>query len=70
VSPAATLRRRRAIASYADTLRTRTILADTVAELRALARPLLDAGRPELAQPYLDEAEVLAEAAGAPMPTV
>jgi hypothetical protein len=68
VSPTAALRRRRAIAHYADSRRTRTRLADTAAELTSRAQPYLDAGRPDLAQPYLDEAEVLAEAAGAPLP--
>lgn len=70
MSPVATLRRRRAIAHYADTLRMRTALADTAAELRGRAAPHLAAGRPELAQPYLDEAEVLAEAARVPLPTL
>lgn len=70
MSPVAVLRRRRAVAHYADTLHTRLRLAETVAELHGRARPLLAAGRPDLAAGYLDEAEVLAEAAGAPLPSL
>lgn len=70
MSPVAVLRRRRAVARYADRLRTRTRLAESAAVLTDAARPYLDAGRPDLAQPYLDEAEVLAEAAREPLPAL
>lgn len=68
VSPTAALARRRAIARNADARRTRGSLADTAAELRGRAQPYLDAGRPELAEPYLDEADLMAEAARTPLP--
>lgn len=70
MSPAATLRRRRVDARHAEQARTRQAIARTAAELRGHAIVLTASGRRDLAQPYLDEAQVLAEAAGDPARTL
>lgn len=64
MSPVAILRHRRAAARHAEAVRTAAWLADTAAELRGRAVPFLAVGRLDLATPYLDEAEALAEIAG------
>jgi len=56
------LRRRRAVAQNESTLRTNDALFDAARDLRRRAQPFLTDGRPELAQPYLDEAEVFESA--------
>ena len=55
MSPAATLRYRRARLARAETARTRAGLSDAASGLRSLAQEQIDAGRPDLARPYLDE---------------
>lgn len=67
MSPAAVLRRRRAVARYADRLRVNDGLFDAGRDLRRRAQVQLNAGRPDLAQPYLDEAELF-ESAAQPLP--
>lgn len=67
MSPAATLARRRSLARRADTRRTRGSFADTAAELRGRAQPYLDAGRPDLAAGYLDEAALFDLASTGPL---
>jgi hypothetical protein len=56
------LRRRRAIAEHEHTLRTNDALFQAGRELRREAQTYLNAGRPDLAQPYIEEA-LLFEAA-------
>lgn len=68
-SPAAVLRRRRAIARYADRRHANDRLRSVGGDLRRAAQPMLDAGRPDLAQPYLDEAELF-ESAAQPLPSL
>lgn len=50
------LRRRRAVARHRDTLRTNDALYDAARDLRRRAQADLNAGRPDLAQPFIDEA--------------
>ncbi len=50
------LRRRRAVAEHEHTLRTNDSLAESARQLRREAQAYLNAGRPDLAQPYIDEA--------------
>lgn len=56
------LRRRRLVADHEHALRTNDSLAAAAREQRRLAQRYLNAGRPDLAQPYIDEA-LLFEAA-------
>jgi uncharacterized protein YqeY len=56
------LRRRRAIVDHEHTLRTNDALADASRALRREAQAYLNAGRPDLAQPYIDEAQVFESA--------
>lgn len=56
------MRRRRAVADHADALRVNDSLADTARELRRRAQGHLNDGRPDLAQPYIDEAELFESA--------
>lgn len=50
------LRRRRAVRRHEDALRTNDALYDLSRELRRRAQAQLNAGRPDLAQPFIDEA--------------
>lgn len=50
------LRRRRLMREHEHTLRTNDALADAARDLRREAQAYLNAGRPDLAQPYIDEA--------------
>lgn len=50
------LRRRRLVAEHEHTLRTNDSLAEAAREQRRIAQGYLNAGRPDLAQPYIDEA--------------
>lgn len=52
------LRRRRAAVEHEHTLRTNDALARASRDLRREAQAYLNAGRPDLAQPYIDEAQV------------
>jgi hypothetical protein len=61
-SPAAVLRRRRKVARYTDRLRSNDRLFDAARGLRREAQVYLNAGRPDLAQPYLDEATLFEDA--------
>lgn len=69
MSPTAALRRRRQIARYADRLRSNDALTDAGRDLRRRAQAHLDGGRPDLAQPFIDEAELF-EGATQPLPRV
>jgi hypothetical protein len=60
------LRRRRAAADHGHARRTNTALAVAAHEQRRLAQQYLDAGRPDLAQPYLDEAALFDAAMSRP----
>lgn len=62
-SPAALLRRRRAVARQHERLRTNDGLFAAARELRREAQAYVNAGRPDLAQPYVDEAELFESAA-------
>lgn len=50
------LRRRRLVREHETTLRVNDSLADTSRELRRRAQGYLNEGRPDLAQPFIDEA--------------
>lgn len=63
----ALLRRRRAVARHADRLRANDRLFEAARELRREAQVYVNAGRPDLAQPYVDEAELF-ESAAQPLP--
>jgi hypothetical protein len=65
-SPAALLRRRRLVARHEDALRLNDALFDAARDLRRRAQAQLNAGRPDLAQPYLDEAAVFEDATQRP----
>jgi hypothetical protein len=52
------LRRRRLVAEHEHTLRMNDALAESSRALRREAQAYLNAGRPDLAQPYIDEAQV------------
>lgn len=62
MSPLATVvsmsRRRRAVLHRQQHARSNRALADAGRSLRAQAQAYLDAGRPDLAEPYLDEARL------------
>lgn len=60
------LRRRRAVADQEDLLRTNDVLYGTARELRREAQVYLNAGRPDLAAPYVEEAEWWESAAQRP----
>lgn len=64
MSLAATLRHRRAARHAADADRTRAELLGAARGFREQAQRQLDAGHPDLAVPYLDEAELFESAAG------
>lgn len=66
VTLVALVRRRRAVAAAADTLRTNDAVYGTARVLRREAQTYLNAGRPDLAAPYLDEAELWESAAARP----
>lgn len=52
------LRHRRALRDHEEALRSNGALYGVAQGLRASAQPYLDQGRPDLARPYLDEAEL------------
>lgn len=52
------LRRRRAIRDQAETLAANDALHDAARHFRRRAQEQINAGHPELARPYLDEAEL------------
>lgn len=56
------LRRRRAIQRHETTLRTNDGLFDAARDLRRRAQRELNDGRPDLAQPFIDEAELFESA--------
>lgn len=60
------LRHRRAAAAAHTALVTNDALFDTARALRREAQVYLNAGRPDLARPYLDEAELFEGAAQRP----
>lgn len=55
-------RRRRAVARQQQLLRANDSLADAARPLRREAQVYLNAGRPDLAAPYLEEAELFESA--------
>jgi hypothetical protein len=57
------IRRRRAVRTHRDALRTNDALWDTARDFRRRAQEQINAGRPELAAPYLDEARLFEGAA-------
>lgn len=61
------LRRRRLVREHETTLRVNDSLADTSRELRRRAQGFLNEGRPELAQPYIDEALLFESARHRPL---
>jgi hypothetical protein len=61
------LRRRIAVARHRDTLRTNDALYEAARDLRRRAQADINAGRPDLAQPFIDEA-LMFEAATQPLP--
>lgn len=61
------LRRRRLVREHETTLRVNDSLADTSRELRRRAQGYLNDGRPELAQPYIDEALLFERAMHRPL---
>ena len=63
VSVVEVLHHRRALARSAARMRRRVDLFSVARDLRREAQPFLDRGRPDLAAPYVEEAEVLEEAA-------
>jgi hypothetical protein len=58
----AALRRRRAVRDLTDALAANDALFDAARTFRRRAQEQLNAGHPELAQPYLDEAELFESA--------
>jgi hypothetical protein len=60
------LHRRRVVARERDALATNDALYDTARELRRRAQAHINAGHPELAAPYLDEARMWESAAQHP----
>lgn len=66
-SPAALLRRRRAILRRIERARSNDALFAAGRELRREAQVYVNAGRPDLAQPYVEEAELF-ESAAQPLP--
>ena len=61
------LRHRRAVRDHEETLRSNDALFGVARGLRRTAQTYLNAGRPDLARPYLDEAELF-EGAVQPVP--
>lgn len=61
-SPAAVLRHRRLVARRTDRVRSNDRLSDAARGLRREAEVYLSAGRPDLAEPYLDEARLFEDA--------
>jgi hypothetical protein len=57
------LRRRRAVRDHRETLMTNDALFDAARSFRRQAQAQVNAGHPELARPYLDEAELFEAAA-------
>ena len=56
------LARRRLVRDRAETLRINDALFDAARDLRRRAQAEINAGRPELAQPYLDEVSLFESA--------
>jgi hypothetical protein len=52
------LRRRRLVRDHRETLASNGALVDAARSLRRSAQQQINAGHPELARPYLDEAEL------------
>lgn len=57
------LARRRAVQQHQHALRTNDSLFESARELRRRAQPYISNGHPELAAPYLEEAELFEDAA-------
>lgn len=67
MSPLAVARRRRATATRERRQRTSSALSDAAQAFRGDAQVYLNAGRPDLAQPYVDEAEMFEAASRWPV---
>lgn len=61
------LRRRRLVAEHEHALRTNDALAEAGREQRRIAQDYLNAGRPDLAQPHIDEALLFEGAMSRPL---